>query len=113
MLPHQLKRLCKRAPLGISRLGGNGDNWSGDIFIAFSTSPFSEADRLGVRHVQMFPNDKMDALFEAVIQATEEAILNALVAAETMTGIDDRMVFALPHNQLQQILRKYNRLALP
>jgi D-aminopeptidase len=113
LLPHQLKRLCKRAPLGNSRMGGNGDNWSGDIFIAFSTAPFGEADRSGVRKVQMYPNEKMDALFEAVIQAAEEAILNALIAAETMTGVDDHTVFALPHDHLQRMLRKYNRLALP
>ena len=113
LLPHQLKRLCKRAPLGISRLGGNGDNGSGDIFIAFSTAPLGEADTHGNRQIIMYPNEKMNFLFEAVIQATEEAILNALLAAETMTGIDGHIVFALPHEQVQQVLRKYNRLVSP
>lgn len=110
LLPHQLKRLCKRLPLGIARVGGNGDNWSGDIFVAFSTAPLGEADRLGIRRVGMYANEKMDPLFEAVIQATEEAILNALVAAETMTGIDGHTVYALPIDRLLQVMRKYNRI---
>lgn len=110
LLPHQLKRLCKRAPLGIARLGGNGDNGSGDIFIAFSTSPLGNPNESGIRSVPMYPNEKMDVLFEAVIQSTEEAILNALISAETMTGIDGNTAYAIPHAQLQEILRKYNRL---
>ena len=110
LLPHQLKRLCKRLPLGIARVGGNGDNWSGDIFVAFSTAPLGEADRLGIRRVGMYANEKMDPLFEAVIQATEEAILNALVAAKTMTGIDGHTVYALPIDRLLQVMRKYNRI---
>ena len=109
LLPHQLKRLCKRVPLGIARVGGNGDNWSGDIFIAFTTASLGEADPLGIRQVGMYPNEKMDALFEAVIQATEESILNALVAAETMTGIDGHTAYALPLDRLQDAMRKYNR----
>jgi len=109
LLPHQLKRLCKRVPLGIAHVGGNGDNWSGDIFVAFSTAGIGTADQLGIRQVGLYPNEKMDALFEAVIQATEEAILNALVAAETMTGIDGHTVYALPTDRLQEVMRKYNR----
>lgn len=110
LLPHQLKRLCKRVPLGIARVGGNGDNWSGDIFVAFSTAALGNPDQLGIRAVELYPNEKMDALFEAVAQATEEAILNALVAAETMTGIDGHTVFALPTARLQEVMQKYNRV---
>jgi L-aminopeptidase/D-esterase-like protein len=113
LLPHQLKRLCKRASLGIARVGGSGDNWSGDIFISFSTSPLGSVNAVGIRSVEMYPNERMDPLFEAVIQSTEEAILNALIAAETMTGVDGHTAFAIPHNKLQQILSKYNRLQLP
>jgi D-aminopeptidase len=110
LLPHQLKRLCKRAPLGIARVGGNGDNWSGDIFIAFATPPIGSINESGIRSIEMYPNEKMDVIFEAVIQSTEEAILNALVAAETMTGIDGHTAYAIPHDLLRQILSKYNRL---
>jgi L-aminopeptidase/D-esterase-like protein len=113
LLPHQLKRLCKRVPLGIARVGGNGDNWSGDIFIAFSTAPLGKDDPSGIRQVGMYANEKMDDLFEAVIQATEEAILNALVAAETMTGIDGHTVHAIPIDRLQQVMQKYNRFVEP
>lgn len=109
LLPHQLKRLCKRVPLGIARVGGTGDNWSGDIFVAFSTATLGSADHLGIRKVDMYPNDRMDDLFEAVVQATEEAILNALLAAETMTGINGNIVHALPIDRLQEVLKKYNR----
>jgi L-aminopeptidase/D-esterase-like protein len=110
LLPHQLKRLCKRVPLGIARVGGNGDNWSGDIFVAFSTAPLGAADSIGIRPVSMYPNEKMDALFAAVIQATEESILNALIAAETMTGVDFHTVYAIPIDRLQEAMLKYNRL---
>lgn len=110
LLPHQLKRLAKRAPLGISKLGGIGSNGSGDIFIAFSTAnpkSFSSSEI----EVRMLPNERMTEIFLAVIQATEEAIVNALVAAETMTGINDNTVYAIPHDRLREALRKYNRLA--
>jgi D-aminopeptidase len=111
LLPHQLKRLCKRVPLGIARVGGNGDNWSGDIFVAFSTAPIGEANPIGIRPVGMYPNEKMDALFAAVIQATEESILNALVAAETMTGINNHIAYAIPTDRVLEIMQKYNRLS--
>jgi D-aminopeptidase len=111
LLPHQLKRLCKRVPLGIARVGGNGDNWSGDIFVAFSTAPIGEADNIGIRPVGMYPNEKMDALFAAVIQVTEESILNALVAAETMTGVNNHTAYAIPIDRLLAAMRKYNRLS--
>ncbi len=86
LLPHQLKRLARRVPIGISRLGGYGGNGSGDIFIAFSTANEGAAHRVNNQQVNMLSNDKISPLFEAVAQATEESILNALVAAETMVG---------------------------
>lgn len=110
LLPHQLKRLAKRVPLGIARVGGLGENSSGDIFIAFSTAPLGEENSLGIKPVEMFPNERMNPLFEAVAQATEEAIVNALVAAETMTGVNSNTVYAIPHDRLREVLRKYNRL---
>ncbi len=111
LLPHQLKRLAKRMPLGVGRVGGMGENFSGDIFCAFSTATFGEPSAHGIVKIDMFPNEEMDALFEATVHATEEAIVNALVAAETMTGIDSNIVHAIPHDRLQAALRKYNRLA--
>ncbi len=109
LLPHQLQRLAKRAALGIGRMGGTASNGSGDIFVAFSTANAS-ADGGGVASVQMLGNDQLSPLFESTVQATEEAITNTLVAAETMTGADGFRVFALPHVRLQGILQKYNRL---
>ena len=113
LLPHQLKRLARRAALGLARNGSIAGNTSGDIFIAFSTANPEAANPTGVAHLTMLPNDQMNPLFEATIQATEEAIINALVAAETMTGIDNHRVTAIPHDRLRQILRKYNRLLEP
>jgi len=110
LLPHQLKRLARRVPLGIARVGGVSTNSSGDIFIAFSTANIEAASRNQVVNIQMLPNDQMDPLFAAIIQATEEAIINALVAAETMTGIDGNTVYALPHDRLIETLKKYNRV---
>ena len=115
LLPHQLKRIAKRASLGVGRLGGTGANPSGDIFVAFSTANPGAAKPDGSVSVTMLPNERISALFEATIQATEEAILNAMVAAETMTGGGENgfRVYALPHARLQAALRKYNRLAPP
>jgi L-aminopeptidase/D-esterase-like protein len=110
LLPHQLKRTAKRAALGVGRLGGTGGNPSGDIFIAFSTANAGAAAPDSPRAVSMLPNERIDPLFEATIQATEEAIVNAMVAAETMTGVDGLRVTALPHDRLRAALRKYNRL---
>lgn len=110
LLPHQLKRLARRVPIGIGRLGGIGGNSSGDIFIAFSTANLGVAARTGVQTLSMLPNDEINPLFTATVQATEEAILNALVAAETMTGINGLTVHALPHEQVRATLKKYNRL---
>jgi len=113
LLPHQLKRIARRAALGVGKMGGIGSNSSGDIFVAFSTAnPHTAADS-GLATVTMFPNERITPLFEATVQATEEAIINALLAAETMTGVDDLTVFALPHDRLRAVLRKYNRLASP
>ena len=110
LLPHQLKRLARRAPLGVARLGGYGANTSGDIFIAFSTANPGAARRAGLVELSMLPNDRMTPLFDATVQATEEAIVNALVAAQTMRGINDNTVYALPHNRLKEVLARYRRL---
>ena len=110
LLPHQLKRVATRPSLGIGRMGGRGNNSSGDIFVAFSTANPGVAGSKGNTRVEMMPNDNMNALFAATIQATEEAILNALLAAETMTGADGVRVTALPHDRLLVALRKYGRI---
>ena len=110
LLPHQIKRLVTRASLGVGRMGGKGENSSGDIFVAFSTANPGVASDTGVAHVVMLPNARMNALFTATVQATEEAIVNALLAAETMTGANDVRVFALPHDRLLAAMRKFNRL---
>ncbi|MFK7800634.1 MAG: P1 family peptidase [Anaerolineae bacterium] len=110
LLPHQLKRLARRVPIGIGRVGGMGGNGSGDIFIAFSTANAGAAKRDGVMQTEMLSNDKMSELFDATAFATEEAIINAMVAAETMVGINGNKVHALPHARLQEALRKYGRL---
>jgi L-aminopeptidase/D-esterase-like protein len=109
LLPHQLKRLATRAALGVGRMGGKGENGSGDIFIAFSTANPGVAADTGVARVAMLPNARMNALFYAAVQATEGAITNALLAAETMTGADDVRVFALPRDRLMAAMRKYGR----
>lgn len=110
LLPSQLKRIATRVPLGISRLGGYGSNTSGDIFIAFSTANSGAAGREGIRHVEMLPNDQISPLFLATAQATEEAIVNALVAARTMVGINGNTVYALPHDRLVEVLKEYKRI---
>ena len=110
LLPHQLKRVARRAALGLARNGSIAGNGSGDIFIAFSTANPGAAAPASLVQVAVLPNERMNPLFEATVQATEEAIVNALVAAETTTGVDNRTVVALPHDRLQQALKKYNRL---
>jgi D-aminopeptidase len=111
LLPHQLKRLARRAALGLAKVGGIGGNGSGDIFIAFSTANKGAANRSEKRTLEMLPNDHMDELFIATIQATEEAILNAMTSATTMTGINGNTVYALPAQRVKDILKRYNRLA--
>jgi L-aminopeptidase/D-esterase-like protein len=113
LLPHQLKRIAKRAALGVGRLGGTGGNPSGDIFVAFSTANPGAAKPDANVSVTMLPNERISPLFEATIQATEEAIVNAMVAAQTMTGVNGFRVYALPHERLRAVLRKYNRLVEP
>ena len=110
LLPHQLKRVVKRAALGIGRMGGIGGNSSGDIFIAFSTANPAAGASDKVATVQSIPNEAINPVFEATIDATSEAILNAMLAAETMTGANGRRVYALPHDRLLAALRKYGRL---
>ncbi|HSM36021.1 MAG TPA: P1 family peptidase [Longimicrobiales bacterium] len=111
LLPQQLQRLVERVPLAIGRLGGFGTNGSGDIFLAFSTGNPGAWRAAPAMSLDALPNDRMNPFFEAVVQATEEAILNAMVAAETMVGRDGLTAHALPHDRLREVLRKYNRLA--
>ena len=111
LLPHQLQRLVKRVTLGLGRQGSIASNYSGDLFVAFSTAAAGLArDTIPVR-VTMLPQGRLDPLFAATVQATEEAVTNALVAAETMTGADDVRVPAIPHAALQDVLRRHSRLA--
>jgi D-aminopeptidase len=108
LLPDQLKRLAKRATLGVARTGGISTNSSGDLFIAFSTVVPKLVD--GYHRWSTLPNERIDPLFAATAQATEEAIINSLVAAQTMQGINDNTFYAIPHDRLGEVLRKYHRL---
>jgi L-aminopeptidase/D-esterase-like protein len=110
LMPHQLKRVARRATLGLARTGSISSNGSGDIFLAFSTANAGAANAKDTAQVTLVSNDRISTVFEATVQATEEAIINALVAAETMTGIDGHRTEAIDHNKLREILRKYNRL---
>jgi L-aminopeptidase/D-esterase-like protein len=110
LLPHQLERIVKRVSLGIGVMGGRGGNSSGDIFIAFSTANPEVSKDDGIAHLEMLPNERITPLFEAATAATEEAIVNALIAAETMEGINGNKVYAIPHDRLIQVLKKYNRV---
>ena len=110
LLPHQLKRVARRVPLGIARTGGVAENGSGDLFIAFSTAnprAFTEAETAAVT---VLSNERVTPLFRATVQATEEAIINALVAAENMTGQGGNTRFAVPHGRLREVLKRYHRL---
>lgn len=109
LAPHQLKRIAKRVALAIGRNGGLGEDSSGDIFLAFSTAEV-RSDSTGIATLRMLDNERINPLFEATVQATEEAVLNAMVAARTMTGADGFRVHALPHDRLVAALRKYGRL---
>jgi L-aminopeptidase/D-esterase-like protein len=111
LVAHQLKRVARRVSLGLGRNGSISGNGSGDIFIAFSTANPGAAKPEGVVTLQMLGNESMNAVFAATVQATEEAIVNAMIAAETMTGIENHRVRALPHDALRAVLKKYNRLA--
>jgi L-aminopeptidase/D-esterase-like protein len=111
LLPHQLKRLVTRVSLGIGRQGGFGGNGSGDIFVAFSTAnPRAWHNDGPVTTLKMLPNDRITPLFQATAQATEGAITNALLAAETMTGANDLRIYALPVDRMLGLMKKYGRL---
>jgi D-aminopeptidase len=110
LLPHQLKRIAQRIALGVGKVGGRGENGSGDIFIAFSTANPGAFNRKSVVSVKQFPNDQINPLFEGTVQAVEEAIINALVAADTMEGINGNKAYALPHAKVMELLRKYGRI---
>jgi L-aminopeptidase/D-esterase-like protein len=107
LLPHQAKRLARRAALGLARTGSVAGNGSGDLFIAFSTANPRVGDAEGLVSLSMLPNDRMGALFEATVGATEEAIVNALVAGRTMTGRAGNRVIGLPHDQVRAILARH------
>ena len=111
LIPTQLKRVVRRVSLGLGRDGSFSGDGSGDIFIAFSTANPGAASSKGIRQLTMLPNESLNPLFLATVQATEEAVINAMVAAETMKGINDFEVIALPHNKLREALKKYSRLA--
>jgi D-aminopeptidase len=110
LIPTQLKRLVRRVSLGLGRDGSFSGDGSGDIFIAFSTANPGAANSKSTHQITMLPNEQMNPLFLATVQATEEAVINAMVAAETMKGINDFEVMALPHDRLREVLKKYNRL---
>jgi len=112
LLPHQLKRLARRASMGLARTGSVSGNGSGDLFIAFSTANPGAADPAKPTHaVETIPNDRLDGIFEATVQAVEEAIVNAMVANQSMTGRDGHKVDALSHDRVRAILGKYNRIS--
>jgi D-aminopeptidase len=110
LIPTQLKRVARRVSLGMGRVGSFASDGSGDIFIAFSTANPEAAGSKGVRQLTMLPNQRLNTIFLATVQATEEAIVNAMVAAKTMKGINDFEVIGLPHDKLREVLKKYNRL---
>jgi D-aminopeptidase len=110
LIPTQLKRLVRRVSLGLGRDGSFSGDGSGDIFVAFSTANPEASKSKGIRQISMLPNEQLNPLFLATVQATEEAVINAMVAAETMKGINDFEVIALPHDRLHEVLKKYNRL---
>ena len=110
LIPTLLKRLVRRVSLGLARDGSFSGDGSGDIFVVFSTANPEASNSKGMRQVSMLPNEQLNPLFLATVQATEEAVINAMVAAETMKGINDFEVIALPLDRLRKVLKKYNRL---
>ena len=110
LIPTQLKRVARKVSLGLGRDGSYSGDGSGDIFIAFSTANPGAVGSKGLHQLTMLPNDSLNPIFLATVQATEEAVINAMVAADTMTGIDGHTVIALPHDRLREVLKKYNRL---
>jgi len=110
LIPTQLKRVARRVALGLGRDGSFSGDGSGDIFIAFSTANPGAAGAKGLHQLAMLPNQRLNPIFLATVQATEEAVVNAMVAAKTMKGINDFEVIGLPHDRLREVLKKYNRL---
>jgi D-aminopeptidase len=110
LLPHQLKRIAARVPLGVGKVGGRGEHQSGDIFIAFSTANPKAYSRDVSQSVTQLDNDAINPLFYATVEAVEEAIINAMIAAETMEGINGNKAYALPHKKVISILKKYKRI---
>ena len=110
LLPHQLKRIAARVPLGVGIVGGRGENGSGDIFIAFSTANPSAFQRENFTKLDELPNDLINPLFDATVQAVEEAIINAMVAADTMEGINGNKAYRLPHKLVVDLLKKHHRI---
>jgi L-aminopeptidase/D-esterase-like protein len=111
LLPHQLKRLARRVPLGLARTGAVGHNGSGDIFLALSTAnetAFASGDE--PRSIAFLPNAAFNPLFEAAVQVVEEAVLDAMIPNQAMTGANDLTVRALPHGELIDLLRRYGRM---
>jgi D-aminopeptidase len=111
LIPTQLKRVARRVALGVGRNGSYSGDGSGDLFIAFSTANPGAIQQKGLRQISMLPNGEPDPLFLATVQATEEAVINAMIAAEDMKGANNHFVPALPHDKLREVLKKYNRLA--
>ena len=109
LLPHQLKRLARRVSLGLARTGAVSGNGSGDLFLAFSTANIGAWSPGAPTQVELLGNDQLDPVFAAVVEATEEAVVNALVAGRDMTGHQGRRVIALPHDRLRDVLKKYGR----
>jgi len=110
LLPHQLKRLIRRVSLGIGIVGGRGENSSGDLFVAFSTANAEVSKTAGTAQLQMLPNEGINPLFRDTVNATEEAIVNSLIAAKTMTGVNGNTAYAIPHDRLKAVMSKYQRL---
>jgi len=110
LLPHQLKRIARRASLGVARTGGTAGNGSGDIFVAFSTANPGAASGQPIAPLTMLSNARISRLFDATVEATEEAIINAMIAAETMVGRDGNRSESLDHERMREILQRYNRL---
>jgi D-aminopeptidase len=111
LIPTQLKRVARRVSLGLGRVGSFASDGSGDIFIAFSTANPGIKGAQGIHQLTMLPNQRLNPIFLATVQATEEAVVNAMVAAKTMKGVNDFEVIGLPHDRLREVLKKYNRLA--
>jgi len=112
LLPHQCRRLAQRATIGVGKMGGLGEDSSGDLFLAFSTGNrgFESGREMTPKPVRVFPSHFMTVLFEAVVEAVQEAILNAMCAAVTTAGVDHHVVYELPHDRLQQVMRERGRL---